>query len=97
MNALNRAANILLEPQSEWSAIARERRSSREHFIRNTAKLIDIGAAVDAITSRLFRRHVAWIAKCHAEAGRGCLLIGVDKFGEPEIEQLDKVGLAAAC
>ena len=33
MNAVNRATNILFQPQSEWSAIAHERSDARSLYL----------------------------------------------------------------
>jgi hypothetical protein len=49
MNALNRAANILLEPQSEWSAIARERSDPKSLYLGYIAILAILPAAASLI------------------------------------------------
>jgi hypothetical protein len=53
MNALNRAANILLEPQSEWSAIARERSDPKSLYLGYVAILAVLPAAATLISTSL--------------------------------------------
>ena len=53
MNALNRAANILLEPQSEWSAIARERSDPKSLYLGYVAILALLPAAATLISTSL--------------------------------------------
>jgi hypothetical protein len=53
MNALNRAANILLEPQSEWSAIARERSDPKSLYLGYVAILAILPAAATLISTSL--------------------------------------------
>lgn len=51
MNVVNRAANILLEPQSEWSAIARERSDPRSLYLGYVAILAILPAAATLIST----------------------------------------------
>ena len=53
MNALNRAANILLEPQNEWSAIARERSDPKSLYFSYIAILAILPAAATLISTSL--------------------------------------------
>ena len=50
MNAVNRATNILLQPQSEWSAIAHERSDVRALYLRYIAILAILPAAATLIS-----------------------------------------------
>jgi len=74
MNTLNRAANILLEPQSEWSAIARERSDPKSLYLGYVAILAILPAAATLISTSLvgsvgFGRLGAGIALQAALAG----------------------------
>jgi hypothetical protein len=53
MNAISRAANILLEPQSEWSAIARERSDPKSLYLGYVAILAILPAAATLISTSL--------------------------------------------
>jgi hypothetical protein len=53
MNVLNRAANILLEPQREWSAIARERSDPKSLYLGYVAILTILPAAATLISTSL--------------------------------------------
>jgi hypothetical protein len=53
MNAVNRATNILLEPQSEWSAIAHERSDPKTLYLGYIAILAILPAAATLISTWL--------------------------------------------
>jgi len=53
MNAVNRAANILLQPQSEWSAIAHERSDARSLYLGYIAILAILPAAATLVSTWL--------------------------------------------
>jgi hypothetical protein len=53
MNAVNRATNILLQPQSEWSAIAHERSDARALYLGYIAILAILPAAATLISISL--------------------------------------------
>ncbi len=53
MNVLNRAANILLAPQSEWPAIARERSDPKSLYVGYVAILAILPAAATLISTSL--------------------------------------------
>jgi hypothetical protein len=53
MNVLNRAANILLAPQSEWSAIARERSDPKSLYLGYVAILAILPAAATLVSTAL--------------------------------------------
>jgi hypothetical protein len=53
MNAVNRATNILLQPQSEWSAIAHERSDARSLYLGYIAILAILPAAATLISTWL--------------------------------------------
>ncbi len=53
MNAVNRATNILLQPQSEWPAIARERSDARSLYLGYIAVLAALPAAATLISTSL--------------------------------------------
>ena len=53
MNAVNRATNILLQPQSEWSAIAHERSDARSLYLGYIALLAILPAAATLISTWL--------------------------------------------
>lgn len=53
MNAVNRATNILLQPQSEWSAIAHERSDVRALYLGYIALLAILPAAATLVSTWL--------------------------------------------
>ena len=53
MNAVNRAANILLEPQNEWAAIAHERSDPKALYLGYIAILAILPAAATLISTWL--------------------------------------------
>ena len=53
MNAVNRATNILLQPQSEWSAIAHERSDPKALYLGYIAILAILPAAATLISTWL--------------------------------------------
>ncbi|MET0679454.1 MAG: Yip1 family protein [Burkholderiales bacterium] len=53
MNAVNRATNILFQPQSEWSAIAHERSDARSLYLGYVAILAVLPAAATLISTWL--------------------------------------------
>jgi hypothetical protein len=53
MNAVNRAANILLAPESEWSAIAHERSDARSLYLDYIAILAVLPAAATLVSTSL--------------------------------------------
>lgn len=53
MNVVNRAANILLEPQSEWSAIARERTDPKSLYLGYVAILAVLPALATLVSTSL--------------------------------------------
>jgi hypothetical protein len=77
-------------------APADERRLAGQHLHRDAAERVQIRAAIGRVALGLLRRHVARIAEGHAEAGRRRAAALLDQLGQPEVEQLDEVRLAAA-
>ncbi len=53
MHAVNRATNILLQPESEWSAIARERSDPRSLYLGYIAILAILPAAATLVSTGL--------------------------------------------
>jgi Yip1 domain len=82
MNAVNRATNILLQPQSEWSAIAHERSDARSLYLGYVAILAILPAAATLISTWLvgslgFGRLGAGVALQAALAGYVLTLVMV--------------------
>jgi hypothetical protein len=53
MNAVNRAANILLAPEAEWSAIAHERTDAKSLYLGYVAILAILPAAATLVSTSL--------------------------------------------
>ena len=89
--------------QSCRAPFRRKGRASGEHLEQHAAKRPDVGALVDRLAARLLRTHVGGGAENDARAvsiaRRSCVdaadaveppLSICDRFGEPEVEHLDR-------
>ena len=79
--------------------LAEERASPGQHLVEDDAEGEDVGARVDEIADRLFRRHVARGADGRAGAGQrhagggalGRRVVRLADLGDPEIQHLHQV------
>jgi hypothetical protein len=74
--------------------IARERRTSREHFVKDQSQREDVAALVDRLAVDLLRRHVLQRARQRADADQrgagdaGRAIAARQPFRQSEVEQL---------
>jgi len=96
--AAHRHRHVLHHQLAE--ALGLEWQRAGDHLVEDHAERIDIGAEVDRLSARLFRRHVFWSADdlprrrgVHRDAAA---VIGADQLGDAEVEDLHEVGVSRA-